>query len=130
MPKDEKKPQINLELDEVYREIGFCRIKDETDEQFKERVSLHVDREKWFKLGKKAMDKLQDYLDGTIDADATDIAIIRTVLERLEGEPKKKISLEGPGGGPIQIANIPITPEQLARFVKNHAETILESETK
>lgn len=118
--------ETNSSLDEVYREIGFCRIKDESDEQFKERVALQLDREKWFKLGKKALERLEKYVSGDLDADATDIAVIRTILERIEGEPKKKIELGGPNGGPIPLAMFPVTTEQLARFVQNHAETISE----
>lgn len=120
---DQKPPLPVPTLDEIYAEIGFCRIKGEDDDAFKRRVANRVDQEKWVEIARKAQKRLQDILDGNgSDPDATEMAAIRTALEYAEGEPKKKLELSGPDGGAIPFIQIPVTPEQIARFVNRHAQ--------
>lgn len=120
----EKKPEVKPPtLDEIYADIGFCRIKGEDDEAFKRRVANRVDQEKWVSIARKAQARLEEILSGIgADADPSEMAAIRTALEYAEGEPKKKIEVSGPDGGAIPYVQIPVTPEQIARFVNRHAK--------
>lgn len=105
-------------LDAVFAEIGFCRIKNESDESFKRRVELRIEKEKWFRMAETAQSRLQEILSGSgPDADATEIAAIRTVLERADGSPSSPLS----GSSFILL---PVTDEQIARFVKRHTPKI------
>lgn len=124
MKDEEKKPPPVQTLDEIYAEIGYCRIKGEDDETFKRRVANRVDQEKWVEIARKAQSRLQKILDGSEhDTDASEMAAIRIALEYAEGEPKKKIEHTGPDGGPIFMATVPVTPEQMERFLKRHAKS-------
>lgn len=109
-------------LDAVFAEIGFCRMKSESDESFKRRVELRIEKEKWFKMAETAQSRLQEILTGSgPDADATEIAAIRTVLERADGSPSSSLS----GSSFILL---PVTDEQIARFVKRHASKLSRTE--
>lgn len=78
-------------------------MKGEDDEAFKQRAANVIEQEEWVRLGKKAQKRLDEIVGGTgPDADATEMAAIRTILERVDGEPVKKIEVGGKGGGPIQ----------------------------
>jgi hypothetical protein len=122
---DEKKKPLPIPtIDEIYAELGFCRLKGEDDEMFKRRVANRVDREKWVEIARKAQKRLEQILTGDgPDAEASEMAAIRTALEYAEGEPTKKIELSGPDGNPITFTMVPVTQEQIDRFIKRHAKS-------
>lgn len=109
-----------LTLDAIFGEIGYLRIKGEDDDAFKRRVEVHLDHSRWMNMAVKAQRRLEEILDGTgIEADATEMAAIRTILERAGGEPTKRVELTGKDGQALFEA--PVTDDQIARFIKRHA---------
>lgn len=122
---EKKKPPLPIPtIDEIYAELGFCRLKGEDDEAFKRRVANRVDQEKWVEIARKAQKRLEQILTGDgPDAEPSEMAAIRTALEYAEGEPKKKIEVSGPDGNPITFTMVPVTQEQIDRFIKRHAKS-------
>lgn len=111
-------------LDDIFNDIGYHRLKGETDDAFRRRVANRVDEEEWVDIAKKAQRRLREIIDGTgPDSDATEMAAIRTALERADGEPTRRVQLSGPDGGPIEFSTVPVTEDQLQRFLKRHAKS-------
>lgn len=120
-PQEKKTIVLETALDEAYADIGYVRIKGEDDEMFKRRCSFYANQEEWGALAEKARERLKAILGGA-DSDASEMAAIRTVLERSDGEPKRRLELSGPDGAPIAVATVPVTQDQLERFLKRHAK--------
>lgn len=96
-----------MTLDTVMNEIGYHRLKNESDEDFKIRVANRIDQEEWVRLGKIAQKRLFEIIRDQADTDAAEMSAIRTALERAEGAVAQVVEHSGPGGGPIpyQIIN-------------------------
>lgn len=121
VPQEKKIIVLETPLDEAYADIGYVRIKGEDDETFKRRCAFYANQEEWGSLAEKARERLKAILGGA-DSDASEMAAIRTVLERSDGEPKRRLELSGPDGAPIAVATVPVTQDQLERFLKRHAK--------
>lgn len=123
-PQEKKVIVLETPLDEIYAEIGYVRLKGEDDEAFKRRAAFYANQEEWGLLAEKARTRLKEILNGA-DSDASEMAAIRTALERADGEPKKRLELSGIDGAPLAIATVPVTQDQLDRFLKRHAKVPL-----
>jgi type IV pilus biogenesis protein CpaD/CtpE len=124
---EEKKPPILPvpTIDETFAELGFCRLKNEDDDAFRERVANRVKKEDWVRLARKAQSRLDEIIGSSAaDTDASEMAAIRLVLEQVDGGTKNKIELSGPDGSPITFAQVPVTPEQVKRFMRHYASIL------
>lgn len=124
MPEEKAtKPPLPVQtLDEIYQEIGYCRIKGEDDATFKRRVANRVDQEKWVEIASRAQKRIGEIIGDGPDTDAAEMAALRTALEYAAGSPKQKVELSGPDGQPLAFGFVPVTQEQIDRFVEHYAK--------
>lgn len=103
----ENKPTPAITLDDAMQEIGYHRLKGESDDDFRKRVANRIEREEWITLARHAHKRLLEIIRDQADTDAAEISAIRTALERAEGAVEQTVIHSGPGGGPIpyQIIN-------------------------
>lgn len=97
----------------------IARIEGETNAEYVLRAEKLLDGKRLADLDKAALAALEEVLSAT-EAPAAVVAAAREILQRTRGKPVERIEMSGPNGGPI--ATVAVSDEQLARFVKRHAQ--------
>ena len=102
---------------------GRPRLPDETDMDYHDRIEKTLREERMAELDTAAIKALESILADDSGAPAAAIVSAATqVLNRTRGKPPETIHHAGENGGPIMTMNVPITSEQLTRFVKRHVK--------